>query len=419
MDADAVESRARAIVLAFKKYGWDSNPYDPAMELALASAAGALGIARTVLHELHDSPNFHHAVLAFVADADWPRLVEEALGILERDPSNEAAAETIWQGALQRPSFFHPHLSRLFPFAATRSSYDAEFPWREAGPEAVEFLYLKLNRKRLKENEADVVRRALLATRRPEAMTRALEAGATEPSLLQVGFEKRDRGFRQLYPERVLHVVFPKSYLPPDDARPLWRRRMHPTWTAPGEGPDFRIGGVDDGTCGACRGRLHHLLTLDPVPEGLGVTGMDALRLGTCLSCLGWERTPFFYRHSAHGYARSLAEEPQQVEPKFTAHPLKEGFVRLANTGPRWRWQEWGISNNRENLHRVGGFPSWVQSAEHPECPGCFAKMTFLLQLDSDLPDDQGGEFMWGSGGLAYGFWCDPCRISAWLWQCT
>lgn len=45
--------------------------------------------------------------------------------------------------------------------------------------------------------------------------------------------------------------------------------------------------------------------------------------------------------------------------------------------------------------------------------------MPFLLQLDSNLMSDDGGAWMWGSGGIGYFFWCDACQISAGLWQCT
>lgn len=85
----------------------------------------------------------------------------------------------------------------------------------------------------------------------------------------------------------------------------------------------------------------------------------------------------------------------------------------------RWFWQAWGCSNSRENLNRVGGEPSWIQDAEYPSCPSCDKLMPYLFQLDSDLPTAGGGEWLWGSGGIAYGFWCDGCRISGVIWQCT
>ena len=44
--------------------------------------------------------------------------------------------------------------------------------------------------------------------------------------------------------------------------------------------------------------------------------------------------------------------------------------------------------------------------------------MHFLAQLDSlDFAGHR--EWLWGSGGIAYVLWCDPCRISAVFWQCT
>ena len=45
--------------------------------------------------------------------------------------------------------------------------------------------------------------------------------------------------------------------------------------------------------------------------------------------------------------------------------------------------------------------------------------MRFMLQLDSQLPDQDGEEWLWGSGGVAYGFNCAACRTTAYLWQCT
>jgi hypothetical protein len=45
--------------------------------------------------------------------------------------------------------------------------------------------------------------------------------------------------------------------------------------------------------------------------------------------------------------------------------------------------------------------------------------MPFLMQLDLDLPTQEGGEWLCGSGGIDYGFWCDRCKFSAFHWQCT
>ncbi len=108
------------------------------------------------------------------------------------------------------------------------------------------------------------------------------------------------------------------------------------------------------------------------------------------------------------------------VAPQFPTGPFQESSVCLGRAGPRWAWQSWG-SGAHPNLHRVGGPPSWVQSADYPECPECGKLMAFLMQLDSHLPlaEENDREWLWGSGGVGYGFWCDSCRVSGWKWQCT
>jgi hypothetical protein len=126
-----------------------------------------------------------------------------------------------------------------------------------------------------------------------------------------------------------------------------------------------------------------------------------------------------FYRHDTEGRPVPLNTMTSRLTPQFPARPLIETAARLVKTPSRWRWQDWALSNNRENLHRVGGHPCWVQEAEYPRCPDCAQTMSFLLQFDSHLPVSEGEEFLWGSGGIGYAFWCDRCRTSALHWQST
>ena len=164
---------------------------------------------------------------------------------------------------------------------------------------------------------------------------------------------------------------------------------------------------------------MHRLLVLDPIPPGLGITRLTRLEIATCLSCLGWEQQPLFYRHQEDGSPLNIGYDGPQVIPQFPVGPLRVAEIGLSETPRRWFWQAWGCSNSRENLNRIGGEPCWVQDAEYPDCPLCNKLMTYLLQLDSDLPTADGGEWLWGSGGIVYGFWCDGCRVSGLLWQCT
>ncbi len=64
------------------------------------------------------------------------------------------------------------------------------------------------------------------------------------------------------------------------------------------------------------------------------------------------------------------------------------------------------------------------QIDEDYSCPCCSQVMPFLMELDSEIPfvlpnTENLGAMEWGSGGIAYFFWCDACRISAGRWQCT
>jgi hypothetical protein len=161
------------------------------------------------------------------------------------------------------------------------------------------------------------------------------------------------------------------------------------------------------------------MLVLDPIPAGLGVTRLPRLELATCLSCLGWEKQPLFYRHDQHGIPSNVGYDGPAVTPQFPSGQLKETEIRLAETPRRWYWQDWALSNGRENLNRIGGEPCWVQSAEYPHCPLCQRIMPYLMQLDSNLPMNEEREFLWGSGGIGYGFWCDQCKVSGFFWQCT
>jgi hypothetical protein len=49
---------------------------------------------------------------------------------------------------------------------------------------------------------------------------------------------------------------------------------------------------------------------------------------------------------------------------------------------------------------------------------GCAKTMRLLLQLDS-LGRQEDVEWLWGSCGILYVFWCDACSLSATFWQCT
>jgi hypothetical protein len=54
--------------------------------------------------------------------------------------------------------------------------------------------------------------------------------------------------------------------------------------------------------------------------------------------------------------------------------------------------------------HRLGGEPSWQQTAEWPACPHCKEQMSFYGQLDSI-----GDEYDLADVGMLYVFVCFEC----------
>jgi hypothetical protein len=176
---------------------------------------------------------------------------------------------------------------------------------------------------------------------------------------------------------------------------------------------------MSSGNCSLCGNQLHSLLALNLIPTELGISGLQRLEIATCLSCLGWKIQPLFYAHEIDGSVTSIGYDGPQVTPQFPVGPLLECEIGMVQTPNRWLMQSWGSSNSRENLNRIGGEPSWIQDSEFPHCPMCSRLMPFLFQLDSDLTAAEGGEWLWGSGGIVYGFWCDDCKVSGVLWQCT
>ncbi len=215
--------------------------------------------------------------------------------------------------------------------------------------------------------------------------------------------------------QRMYHIIFPRGYFGAPYAAHL--AKYHPTWRFEGGKAGYNLGGVlDESDCDA-QNPLFHLITLDPLPRDLPVRSLPRLSLAAHVREIN-EGEVVFYEHDAQGMPRRIGERTQ-VEYAFD-EPIKECEVALAPTPARWAAQDWGMSNSRQNLARIGGEPSWIQGALVPTCPICGEKMEFLMQLDSELPScEQGGEVYFGSGGILYVFWCERTRVSGFFMQCT
>ena len=215
--------------------------------------------------------------------------------------------------------------------------------------------------------------------------------------------------------QRVYHIIFPRGYFGAPYAPHL--AKYHPAWRFESGEAGYKLGGVLDEADGDAQNPLFHLIALDSPPRDLPVRSLPRLILAAHVREIN-EGEVVFYEHDAQGMPRRIGERTQ-VEYAFD-EPIKECEVALAPTPARWATQDWGMSNSRQNLARIGGEPSWIQGALMPTCPICGEKMEFLMQLDSELPScEQGGELLFGSGGILYVFWCERTRVSAFFMQCT
>lgn len=400
----------------------NAQPFERLVEGIRSSSTFADEFARAALSRLPKGGTFFDLTLSHVSEPVLDELVGVAMDRLSANPEEEAASAVIAYTSLQLPRLLHPRLERLFALRPNARTYYRNYPWRDSGALAVPHLTAVIADAAM--GDRAEAWRCLLETRDPVALERAMEAVTrvkldhpVEVYLHEVGLESPTR---PLYPQQSWHVVFPAGYFT-EPRRPWNDRSFDPTWRLEPEGSACRFGGEADGSCSLCAGRLHHLITVDSALLGDEAAAGERVAFVVCLSCVGWARPVLTYSHRRRHGGEGCPEpmDAGAFTPELPGVAIQETEVHVVRSPERCRWQEWGLSNGRENLNRVGGHPSWVQSAQYPTCPTCAGRMRFALQLDSDLPTVDGGEWMWGSGGLGYVFWCGGCRVSAVMWQCT
>lgn len=146
------------------------------------------------------------------------------------------------------------------------------------------------------------------------------------------------------------------------------------------------------------------------------IASRQRVEFAWCAACSPYTHATYV-RHDPDG-------APAEVSMDFVIQPpdqysrdeleswfIPETRVELATLGPRWQRQDWAQSNDRQNLHRVGGEPAWIQNPHYPACPGCATPMNSAGQIAvGDL---------WYAEGICYLHWCDTCALSAVVYQQT
>ena len=426
-----------AILDAFERLGWKNNdPMAQTLRLRLEDPKALGELVAQALDRSLDNATFLDAALDLMDDDAYAATVTLAWQRAMQGVRSDILSAVLDSAALQYPDAFAGHWERLLAAVHTGDGgpeYLDGQAWRALDDATIDAWRAGLEPD-ISEGTLGRARAiALLRSRRPNAVLHAwarLFPDASDPAarswLMLAGYARQADGLRSLHTESPLHIGFSATQRKPMLAsQPAWRRdiqKAHPTWN-PGTPPvtQARMGGVLASTCGLCHAPLHRLLSLQE-PALAGIDGSGPIEFATCLSCQGWESDgPMFYRHDADGVvsAHPVQQRDDPLRPEVVANALQDAEVQLFAAPGRWACQDWGESNGRQNLSRVGGAPSWVQSPDYPACPDCQQDMAFVMQLDSGLPQADGGEWLWGSGGCNYTFWCAGCRVSGQLWQCT
>lgn len=416
--------KAQKLITDFKVNGWQTEKlYERLFDLT-SDSEDTFHFASEFLKSFDDNATIFNDILSYIDESQFRNLIHLSLDILKKQ-ENENAASVIAHASLQFPELLQNDLESIFELKPNESTYYAEYPWRNLNSDKIQIFKTKLIDAETTINDKQKLFRCLLQTRNIESIkfaygyafdNKLFQSDDLEGYLIAqlelVGFTKRDGNIENYCPNIPYHFNFKKSYF--SDDRPIHlNKEQHPTWNLKSHESNYKFGGIlqiDE------RNPFTHLITFDKIPDGLNISELTTLTLGLHIREVN-EYGAVFYQHDKLGNPTKIGDE-QEIEV-YSDLPIKETEISFTNTPNRWKFQDWGNSNSRENLFRFGGEPTWIQSAEVLVCPISGEKMDFLMQLDTELPDIGNGEVYFGSGGICYVFWCDKTKVSGYLMQCT
>ena len=164
--------------------------------------------------------------------------------------------------------------------------------------------------------------------------------------------------------------------------------------------------------CGWCGQKLVNLLDIDLTCPEVGFLGFSGRRLNiaSCVRCTGY--CTIFTDIDFHGKSiwRDDNEKPSYNGGDGGAWEFET--MRWTIGPPRRSPFEAHPSIMYRGASQLGGFPSWEQDADFPNCPQCKQYMTFVGQLaGSDL-------YEYGEG-FTYAFVCAECGTAGTVYQQT
>lgn len=419
-----MKEKAQNLITDFKENGWSTpNIYERLFEFTNNSEA-TFEFCKFFLTNFEKGATIFNDALSYIQKEHFSELIVLSLDILKQN-TNENAEEVIEYASLQFPELLHKYLELIFELKPNESTFYADYPWRKLPQEKIKPFREKLENPITSLSDKQKLFSCLLETRDLETMNFAYQF-AIDCNLFEredneifliyylesVGFTLKNGKIANYCPNPTYHFKFPENYF--SDDRPIHiNKKQHPTWNLNPLEKKYKFGGIikeDENN------PFIHLITFDEIPTGFNITELTSLTLGMHIRELN-EYGAIFYQHNHFGNPTKIGET-NHIEI-YSDLPIQETEISFSETPNRWNYQSWGSSNSRENLFRLGGEPTWIQSAEVLTCPICNEKMDFLMQLDTDLPDIENGEVYFGSGGICYVFWCDKSKVSGYLMQCT
>ncbi len=391
-------------------------------------------ILQLTIGVLDASPNcrrFESSMLGLMPLFDWDLLVAYAIKMFQ---NSHIAEEIVRFAALQKPDSIHPYLDTFT--ISGKNRWNAPSPaWRGSGSlDQTRLLRQMASSETLTFEDRVCAFSLLLATRDEQVILDAIsKARATQLfsddnqelfhlHLETVGLELNGSSICKLHSDEVLHIAFPKEYFAEEEPAFGARDKTYqPTWQLQEQSqirPDAIIGGLIEAHCKICSKQLYRLIEITNRSVLSDFYKNAPLTFVTCLTCQG--KTGMYELFFAHGPSGEIDHlyEGEPIASKVVEPAFAYTEVNLVDNGPRWTIQDATLSNSWENLHRVGGSPTWVQDTEYLKCPKCSKTMYFGAQIDSDLKLTDGSEWMWGDSGICYLYFCGHCSVTGVSYQC-
>lgn len=419
-----MKEKAENLIDDFKQQGWKTpNLYERLFEL-LDDHQATSTFCLLFMTNFEKGATIFNDSLSYIEKADFSKLIVLSLDRLKQQ-HNENADAVIEYASLQFPELLHPYLDLIFELKPNESAFYAEYPWRNLAADDIKPFIEKIKSHSTALLDQQKLYRCLMETRNLDTLNFAYRFAVKNnifarediedyliDDLESVGFTFRHGKIESYCTNLTFHFKFPEHYF--HDDRPIHiNKKQHPTWRLTTNDKHFAFGGLIQEDS---HNPFIHLVTFEEIPKGLNIKSLERLKLGMHIRELN-EYSEIFYQHDQFGEPTKIGDTT--VVENYPDLAIKHTQICFSETPSRWLYQSWGSSNGRENLFRLGGEPTWIQSPQVLTCPVCNEKMDFLMQLDTDLPDMENGEVYFGSGGICYVFWCDQSQVSGYLVQCT